>query len=355
MVLYLEPSPQAFLYLFGTRPKSRIAWLSLISWPGLNKLEAFTQSFKHFKDGFFKVVLKLAGWSHFYTADGNTKFPFFWTGNPWRYKLISREDLSVGEKEVVDTLMQFSDKMPTKGLVKVYNSVHPIIDIEGIFFVTLSIVIDWSILTICVLCTSGHMAQLGKKNLTLFQTLRKEKAVKAKAAGNTVVPNLQDSLVDVHMHGGTKRKAELPIGPGKGKDVKKVRAAVMGAGSASGVKAPEVGLIELPKTTVRKDIEINVPESLINSIDNMEPRALVKAMVEFSSKTLLLGRRVGSLYEREVKEGNRTKVEELQEKVDKHDEEKEAWKKEKEEWELERKRLATWRVQCLDSKEKLKG
>jgi len=35
--------------------------------------------------------------------------------------------------------------------------------------------------------------------------------VKAKAAGNTVVPNLQDSLVDIHVHGGTKRKAELPI------------------------------------------------------------------------------------------------------------------------------------------------
>jgi len=133
MALYLEPSPRAFLYFFVTRPKSPITWLSLISRPGLNKLEAFTQSFKHFKDGFFKVVVKSASRSHFYTADGNTKFPFFWTDNPWRYKVISREDVSVGEKDVVDTLMQFSDKMPTKGLVRVYNSVHPIIDIEGIF------------------------------------------------------------------------------------------------------------------------------------------------------------------------------------------------------------------------------
>jgi len=39
----------------------------------------------------------------------------------------------VAEKEVVDTLMQFSDKMPTKGIVRVYNLVHPIINIEGIF------------------------------------------------------------------------------------------------------------------------------------------------------------------------------------------------------------------------------
>ena len=95
-------------------------------------MEAFTQLFKHFKDGFFKVVVKSARRSHFYTTNGNTKFLFFWTGNPWRYKVILREDLSVGEKEVMDTLMQFSDKMPTKGLVR-DNSVHPIIDIEGIF------------------------------------------------------------------------------------------------------------------------------------------------------------------------------------------------------------------------------
>jgi len=65
--------------------------------------------------------LKPAGRLHFNTVDGNTKFPFFWTGNPCRYKVISREDLSVVEKDVVDTLMQFSDKMPTKGLVGVYN------------------------------------------------------------------------------------------------------------------------------------------------------------------------------------------------------------------------------------------
>ena len=43
----------------------------------------------------------------------------------------------------------------------------------------------------------------------------------------------------------------------------------------------------------------------------MEPNALVKAMVEFSSNTLILSRSVGSLYQRELQEGSRTKVEEL--------------------------------------------
>ena len=55
---------------------------------------------------------------------------------------------------------------------------------------------------------------------------------------------------------------------------------------------------------MRKDIEINRSESLIDSIDNMEPIALVKAMVEFSSKTLILSQWVGSLYQRELKKGS---------------------------------------------------
>ena len=61
------------------------------------------------------------------------------------------------------------------------------------------------------------MAQSGKKNLALFQTLRKEMAAKAKAAGKTDLPNLQESVVEVHVHGGTKRKAELPPRPGREK------------------------------------------------------------------------------------------------------------------------------------------
>ncbi|QCD79012.1 hypothetical protein DEO72_LG1g2649 [Vigna unguiculata] len=50
----------------------------------------------------------------------------------------------------------------------------------------------------------------------------KDKAARAKAVGNIEVPNLQESLVDVHVHGGTKRKAVLPARPDKGKDMKKV-------------------------------------------------------------------------------------------------------------------------------------
>ncbi|QCD82784.1 hypothetical protein DEO72_LG2g3125 [Vigna unguiculata] len=206
----LNPSPYAFLYFYDTRPRQPTTWLSLISCPSISRLDVFSQSFKHFKDEYFKVVVKEEGKSHFLNEDRSTKFPFSWTRTPSRYKDMITDELSAGDKELVETLMKFTDKLPTKGLVRVYNSVHPIIDIEG------------------------HMAQSGKKNLALFQTLRKEMAAKAKAAEKIDVPNLQELLVEVHVHDGTKRKAELPPRPGKGKDVKKVRRHYTGWGRLVG-------------------------------------------------------------------------------------------------------------------------
>jgi len=131
--LYLEPTPYAFLYFYYTRPRRPATWLSLISRPSISRLDAFSQSFKHFKDGYFKVVVKEGGKAYFLNADGSAKFPFSWTNNPSRYKDMGMDELSAGDKEVVETLLKFVDKLPTKGLVRVYNSVHPIIDIEGIY------------------------------------------------------------------------------------------------------------------------------------------------------------------------------------------------------------------------------
>jgi len=197
------------------------------------------------------------------------------------------------------------------------------------------------------------MAQSGKKNLALFQSLRKEMAAKAKAARKTDVPNLQESVVEMHVHGRTKRKAELPPLHRRGKDVKRVRAVLLetgsasGAGSASREKGPESGLIKLPEISVRKDISITLPDTIVNSIDGMDANHIVRTMVEFGSKALVLSRRVGSLYKREVKEGGRERVEELQKKADKLEDEKAALEKAKESWDAERKRLTTWRVRCL--------
>ena len=77
--------------------------------------------------------MKEEGRSYFLNADGSTKFSFSWMGTPSRYKDMGTDELSAMDKEVVEVLMKFSDKLPTKGLVRVYNSVRLIIDIEGIY------------------------------------------------------------------------------------------------------------------------------------------------------------------------------------------------------------------------------
>jgi len=55
---------------------------------------------------------------------------------------------------------------------------------------------------------------------------------------------------------------------------------------------------------------------------------------------------------REIKEGGRAKIEEVQEELKnlkaKYEEERVAWENEKEEWVGERKQLGTWKVRCLD-------
>ena len=61
----------------------------------------------------------------------------------------------MADRKVLETLMKFNDKMPTKGLVRVYNSIHPIVDIEGIFLCfTWYIVFELTNWRCCYCCRS---------------------------------------------------------------------------------------------------------------------------------------------------------------------------------------------------------
>jgi len=96
--LYLQPSTRAFLYFYDTRLRQPTTWLSLVSRPRISRLDVFSQSFKHFKDGYFKIVVKEEGRSYFLNVDGSTKFPFSWTGSPSRYKDMGTDELSAVDK-----------------------------------------------------------------------------------------------------------------------------------------------------------------------------------------------------------------------------------------------------------------
>jgi len=99
-------------------------------------------------------------------------------------------------------------------------------------------------------------------------------------------------------------------------------------------------------------------EVMVSSLDNMELNALVRAMVEFNNKTLILGRRVGTMLQKELKERGKAKVEQVREELKalqaKYEEEKTAWDKEREELVFEKKRLGSWKVRCMDSEKNMK-
>lgn len=70
--------------------------------------------------------------SLYYDNNGNTKFPFCWTNNPWRYKAIQNEELWVEDRRIVGVVEKFCNKLPTNVLVRIYLSVHPLVDLESI-------------------------------------------------------------------------------------------------------------------------------------------------------------------------------------------------------------------------------
>jgi len=87
----------------------------------------------------------------------------------------------------------------------------------------------------------GHMAQQGKKTLSLFKSLKKELVEEAKKVGHFKVWNMKEPFVEFQVQDGTKRKAMVPVQKRVGKDVKKVRAELLGPGSSTTVKKPKSG------------------------------------------------------------------------------------------------------------------
>jgi len=56
----------------------------------------------------------------------------------------------------------------------------------------------------------------------------------------------------------------MHVQKGLGKDIKRVRAKLLGLGSTYGSKKPEVRLLELPEKIIRRDIEISLTRRFRN-------------------------------------------------------------------------------------------
>ncbi|WVZ09140.1 hypothetical protein V8G54_013670 [Vigna mungo] len=80
--LGINPTAKIFLYFFKSRPNAKKGWISLSSKAKDAIFNLFAESFKDFKNHFFKVSIKSRGKPFFLNDDGSSKFPLYWTRKP---------------------------------------------------------------------------------------------------------------------------------------------------------------------------------------------------------------------------------------------------------------------------------
>jgi len=96
-------------------------------------LASYTQSFKRFKIGFFKVVIQSAGAGYFYFENGESKFPFYWTKHPTPYRVWPRASLTQEDLYVLSYLDQLPKKLSSKKIIGVFSSYRPHDDLFGMY------------------------------------------------------------------------------------------------------------------------------------------------------------------------------------------------------------------------------
>lgn len=78
--------------------------MSLSSEPKNAILKLYTESFKDFKNYFFKVSITKLGRPFFFNEDGSSRFPLYWTRNPHVITSWPNEKMTDAELEALDVL-----------------------------------------------------------------------------------------------------------------------------------------------------------------------------------------------------------------------------------------------------------
>ena len=119
--LGLNATPPLFLHHYCTRSGKKVSWLSLLSQSKNRLLNPFSSSYKHFKETFFKVLVK--GHSRRYVFDDDVpKFPLYWMKTPTKYMLWLRSTFTIENVLALGTLEQLPRKISTQRLLGCYSA-----------------------------------------------------------------------------------------------------------------------------------------------------------------------------------------------------------------------------------------
>ncbi|KOM43300.1 hypothetical protein LR48_Vigan05g090400 [Vigna angularis] len=116
--LDIRPTVGLFLYFFRCRPVATKGWVSLISEPGNTLLELYLQSYRGFKEKFFKVSITDVGRRFFFDGEGNPRFPLYWTQEPLRFTSWSEDKMTIEELEALSVLTSLPRPFSSRQIIE---------------------------------------------------------------------------------------------------------------------------------------------------------------------------------------------------------------------------------------------
>ncbi|RDX66814.1 hypothetical protein CR513_54383, partial [Mucuna pruriens] len=98
------PSLGVFFWFFRVKKTAKVGWMSLSSRPNRKLLKPFLESFKTFKEKFFKICPGKSGPSFMFDPSRAPLFPFYWTPQPAVSIKVVRKDLEDWEDKFISKL-----------------------------------------------------------------------------------------------------------------------------------------------------------------------------------------------------------------------------------------------------------
>ncbi|KOM28756.1 hypothetical protein LR48_Vigan583s000700 [Vigna angularis] len=114
----VTPTIPVFFYYFEVRPSRSGGWVSFTSVRGRTLFRPFSDSFKNFKQHYFKIIVDKAGLHEFSDGEGRPLFPFYWTRDPRQIRATSIGALTAPDLEAVRTINTLPRRISTRHLVE---------------------------------------------------------------------------------------------------------------------------------------------------------------------------------------------------------------------------------------------
>ncbi|KOM37267.1 hypothetical protein LR48_Vigan03g064800 [Vigna angularis] len=114
----VTPTIPVFFYYFTVRPSPSGGWVSFRSVRDMTLFRPFSDSFKNFKQHYFKIIVDKAGLHEFSDGEGRPLFPFYWTRDPRRIRANSIGDLTARDLEAVRTINTLPRRISARHLVE---------------------------------------------------------------------------------------------------------------------------------------------------------------------------------------------------------------------------------------------